>query len=879
MFNCGSDRNLGGFHPILVRQPTSTWSPLRTPIQTSIIGDPEQSTILSNSPKDLTSNEIETVTENILPGLLNHSISRTQTEKKDLILREVECLMLERYKGELADRTNKILDSSSPQSFAQFIAFVSNLSSNNLIEDVQQQKAFLEWVRQEHRSFLQMMFSIKTPAMQACLEALLSYTVTANDSASFKALFEADKLKQWYRGRREMLLLPAVRFDLINVVRVICDEGTYVNCQLSLTPWDHGPKSPLGAATTEEMAWVLLGAGANLKSDVYSRESSNILVCKALERGEVELAELLVKAGACYDPMQRTSRDDRRTQLAYAIYAGHFSAVIFMLRMGAVCIDGPICYYDGRSWATELQLAAFHGYQGIVTAILNTPSGKDCISTGHYRWAPLRDASMQGHVEIVKLLISAGADVNAGQKIHVKDFYEYHPITSPSTPLMAAVVGGHKEVVQVLLLESVNVNGLDFSIKGTSALEAAEKLELFDIALLLLMSGAVHNPERDRREQKVELCFAARTNNFERVRYLVTRGVDVSYILDAAPARPDGTTCSNIISLFLELCGDRINTLGPSSRRSALQIAMEANQSAIARRLVLAGASLFTPWSFEGGCPLNCAIENQDFSMINYLVSRGANIKHPFASSNMDILFGFGDFGGLIEKGVDLPLAEWLANVLPRQLATNNISLTSTRQLIEFGADVNSAAGDYGTPLQTAAGANVPLSIIQLLIERGADINAKAGGTSGKIALQAAIVPWSFHQSCNLAPKMETIQYLLEFGADVNCPTSGRQGVTALQGAAIRGCLKIAHMLLERGADPNAAGSQQGRTALEGAAENGRLDMVQLLLNAGAHATENAACAAEWNNHLVISDLIRENIKEDDTDEEDGETMDVMEQE
>lgn len=162
--------------------------------------------------------------------------------------------MLERYEGEIADRTNKILDSSEPESLSQFTAFVSNLSSNNLIEDIRRQAAFLLWIRRQKIHFLQMMFSIKTPALQACLEALLNYAVAANDSVTFEYLFEADKGKEWYHGRREMLLLAAVQFDLVEIVRILCNEGTDVNCQLSLTPWARGTKSPLGTATTKEMA-------------------------------------------------------------------------------------------------------------------------------------------------------------------------------------------------------------------------------------------------------------------------------------------------------------------------------------------------------------------------------------------------------------------------------------------------------------------------------------------------------------------------------------------------------------------------------------------------------------------------------------------------
>ena len=82
----------------------------------------------------------------------------------------------------------------------------------------------------------------------------------------------------------------------------------------------------------------------------------------------------------------------------------------------------------------------------------------------------------------------------------------------------------------------------------------------------------------------------------------------------------------------------------------------------------------------------------------------------------------------------------------------------------------------------------------------------------------------------------DIVEMLLEYGADVNAAPAQMRGATALQFAAIQGFLGIAYLLLQHEADVNApAGEFEGRTALEGAAEHGRIDMIQMLLNAGAH--------------------------------------------
>lgn len=78
----------------------------------------------------------------------------------------------------------------------------------------------------------------------------------------------------------------------------------------------------------------------------------------------------------------------------------------------------------------------------------------------------------------------------------------------------------------------------------------------------------------------------------------------------------------------------------------------------------------------------------------------------------------------------------------------------------------------------------------------------------------------------------ETSDALLQCGACVDLP-EGLRGNTALMGTTFKGHLAIAEMLLEEGADPNAA-NFAGQNALMIAALFGREDFVELLLARGA---------------------------------------------
>lgn len=92
----------------------------------------------------------------------------------------------------------------------------------------------------------------------------------------------------------------------------------------------------------------------------------------------------------------------------------------------------------------------------------NIEQTRDCILAGvdiHSSHmddhTPLGVAAFEGHLEIVKLLIDAGSDVNAQQ------------LYDRCTALMDAVSGGHLEIVKVLIEAGAKVDML--STQGDTA--------------------------------------------------------------------------------------------------------------------------------------------------------------------------------------------------------------------------------------------------------------------------------------------------------------------------------------------------------------------------------------------------------------------------
>jgi ankyrin repeat protein len=123
------------------------------------------------------------------------------------------------------------------------------------------------------------------------------------------------------------------------------------------------------------------------------------------------------------------------------------------------------------------------------------------------------------------------------------------------------------------------------------------------------------------------------------------------------------------------------------------------------------------------------------------------------------------------------------------------------------------------------------------------------------------------------ADKTPHVRELLDLSADVNAKADDLCGGTALQLAAMKGNFEIVDMLIEAGADVNAPpAAYDGRTAIEGAAEWGRLDMVHYLLEAGADIENQknyrrTIYRAWMNGHRTIARMVYRWKKEKHGDE------------
>ncbi|KAI9703722.1 MAG: hypothetical protein M1836_007492 [Candelina mexicana] len=416
--------------------------------------------------------------------------------------------------------------------------------------------------------------------------------------------------------------------------------------------------------------------------------------------------------------------------------------------------------------------------------------------------------AMAGLVEVTRLLIEAGADVDAQGGLY-------------GTALQAASGEGDNEIVQQLLDAGADVNAQG-GLYGT-ALQAASREGDNEIVQQLLDAGADVNAQGG--EYHTALQAASREGHNEIVQQLLEAGADVNaqggklcYTALQAASREGH---NEIVQQLLEAGAD-VNAQGGKLCYTALQAASRAGHNEIVQQLLEAGADV----NAQGGklyyTALQAASEKGHGQIVQQLLEAGADVNTQggdYYTALQAVSYGGHDqiVQRLLEAGADVSACGGRYHTA-LQAASYGEHDQIVQQLLDAGADVNACGGRYHTALQAASYGEHD-RIVQRLLDAGADVNAQGGYFY--TALQAA----------SSRGHDQMVQQLLEAGADVNA--QGGYFYTALQAASSRGHDQMVQQLLEAGADVNACGGEY-YTALRGAAAGGYDRIVQRLLKAGA---------------------------------------------
>uniref|UniRef100_A0A8C4MD75 Ankyrin repeat and KH domain containing 1 n=1 Tax=Equus asinus asinus TaxID=83772 RepID=A0A8C4MD75_EQUAS len=342
------------------------------------------------------------------------------------------------------------------------------------------------------------------------------------DIVKLLLLHDADVNSQSATGNTALTYACAGGF--VDIVKVLLNEGANIEDH---NENGHTPLMEAASAGHVEVARVLLdhGAGINTHSNEF-KESALTLACY---KGHLDMVRFLLDAGA--DQEHKT--DEMHTALMEACMDGHVEVARLLLDSGAQ-VNMP-----ADSFESPLTLAACGGHVELAALLIERGANLEEVNDEGY--TPLMEAAREGHEEMVALLLAQGANINAqteetqetaltlaccGGFSEVADFLIKAGADIElgcSTPLMEASQEGHLELVKYLLAAGANVHAT--TATGDTALTYACENGHTDVADVLLQAGA--DLEHESEGGRTPLMKAARAGHLCTVQFLISKGKEI----------------------------------------------------------------------------------------------------------------------------------------------------------------------------------------------------------------------------------------------------------------------------------------------------------------------------------------------------------------
>jgi ankyrin repeat protein len=252
-------------------------------------------------------------------------------------------------------------------------------------------------------------------------------------------------LKRQRRNAPEKLINRAAASGDLAEVRRLLKAGIDVNARE-----DYGGFRPLiSAAANSQLSIVkyLIRTGAQIDAIVMDEFPTNYQGATALMmgcfNGHRKVVEELIKAGA--DINKNITRDKSPNAITYAARQGHLDIVRVLLKEGSLLPSFALYEPVNHKRAAVVEELLKAG----ADATYRTESGEGlvaCACTGSPKWG----ANPEDQVKIIKLLLAAGADINAGDEVG-------------STALHEAALAENEPLVKYLIQAGANVNAQTIS--------------------------------------------------------------------------------------------------------------------------------------------------------------------------------------------------------------------------------------------------------------------------------------------------------------------------------------------------------------------------------------------------------------------------------
>ena len=242
-------------------------------------------------------------------------------------------------------------------------------------------------------------------------------------------------------------------------------------------------------------------------------------------------------------------------------------------------------------------------------------------------------------------------------------------------------------------------------------------------------------------------------------------------------------------------------------------------------------------WLFaQNQCTIIEAVKENDLSSLRILLDSGEDVNAADPDGSIALHWAvhndsLGIAQLLLNAGSDVN-AKNRYGVAPLSLAANNGSPSMVKTLLDKGAPANTVMAEDESVLMTAARAGVE-EVVSLLISAGANVNARESWR-GQTALM-----WAAAEG-----NLEVLELLVSMGADVSARSN--KGFTPLLFAAREGETSVVHSLITNGASVSEAlPSREAVVTENGMSSAAQTGMTPLLLAIGSAHFETASLLLE----------------------------------
>ena len=568
-----------------------------------------------------------------------------------------------------------------------------------------------------------------------------------------------------------------------------------------------------------------------LSLTLVGQDSSELLQFKFIScanRGDLPALKQLLEQGA-----QINQEGAGRTALEAAASRGQLEVVKYLIENGALV---------ERGGKRAPFLAAIRGGHGPVVEWLVTSGHARCAALEGEAESPLAEAIKANQMDIVRLLLSLGADANAPDK-------------SGQSCLFKAVATGNLEVAGILLREGK----ADPNLGGVSVLNAfagrspsSRETTSSELLNLLVREGAELNPKQTR---ETPLMAAVRVADLSLCKLLLDSGAwvdhansegltplhvaverereDVVRFLLGAKADPLQADLKAVTPLILSIRRGNIpifTLLRAAAPKAPIELAELVQAAAngqlkMVRHLIQLGGDPKSAQDTAGNTLLLEAVQKNDFDFVRFLLTEAKvdpNIANRLGQTALMKACAYGHLDMaqlLIVHGAIVDVADISGSTVLHNAVTASSPESLAWMLRQYPWLVNRCDKTGESPAHLAVKNANAMRFLPLLARAGA--NLELMDTDGRSVLHeaAAYSKW-------VSPEESVVRYLIE-DQHVVVRVPDRWGRTPLLDAAGSGSEACTRYLMGFGGWE--AVDKSGNGLLHEAARSGLLDVVKIL--------------------------------------------------